>query len=295
MTDAQNNVMARIKALPIWTGDISAQPLDGGITNVNYLVTDGAAKYVVRLGEDIVEHHVMRFNELAASRAAHAAGLSPAVVHAETGLTVIEYIESTTLTEADIRASGMLDRIVPLIRQCHHEVPKHLRGPALIFWVFHVIRDYAATLRAGNSSHCAQLSDLLDINEKLETAAGPFDIVFGHNDLLAANFLDDGSRLWLIDWDYAGFNTPLFDLGGLASNNGLDPAQETQLLELYYGAPVTDALLHRYTAMKCASLLRETMWSMVSEQSSKLDVDFAAYTAENLGRFRRAYDTFKQT
>lgn len=291
MTDALN----RIKSLPIWTGAIRAAPLGGGITNVNYLVTDGSAKYVVRLGEDIVEHHVMRFNELAASRAAHAAGLSPAVVHAETGLTVIKYIESTTLAEADVRSPGMLERIVPLIRHCHVELPKHLRGPALIFWVFHVIRDYAATLREGNSPHSTLLSDLLDINERLETAAGPFDIVFGHNDLLAANFLDDGSRLWLIDWDYAGFNTPLFDLGGLASNNGLDAAQETQLLELYYEAPATDELLYRYTAMKCASLLRETMWSMVSEQSSKLDVDFAAYTSENLGRFRRAYDTFKQS
>lgn len=291
MTD----VLTRIKGLPIWNGDISAEPLEGGITNVNYLVTDKVAKYVVRLGEDITEHHVMRFNELAASRAAHAAGLSPAVVHAESGLTVIEFIESTTLTEADVRAPGMLERIVPLIRQCHIEVPKHLRGPALIFWVFHVIRDYAATLRDGNSPHSAMLPDLLSINEALEAAAGPFDIVFGHNDLLPANFLDDGKRLWLIDWDYAGFNTPLFDLGGLASNNGLDAAQEVQLLELYYDAPVTDALLHRYSAMKCASLLRETMWSMVSEQSSKLDVDFAAYTAENLGRFTRAYDSFKQS
>ncbi len=291
MSDAMN----RINALPIWTGGISAEPLDGGITNVNYLVTDEQAKYVVRLGADITEHHVMRFNELAASRAAHTAGLSPAVIHAETGLTVIEFIQSHTLTEADVRSLGMLERIVPLVRKCHVELPKHLRGPALIFWVFHVIRDYAATLRMGNSPYNPQLPELLDINEKLEATAGPFDIVFGHNDLLAANFLDDGRRLWLIDWDYAGFNSPLFDLGGLASNNGLDEAQETHLLELYFDAPVTDDLLHRYSAMKCASLLRETMWSMVSEQTSNLDVDFAAYTAENSGRFWRAYDTFKQS
>jgi thiamine kinase-like enzyme len=291
MSDAVN----RINALPIWSGPVTAKPLAGGITNINYLVSDGAAKYVVRLGEDIVEHHVMRFNELAASRAAHAAGLSPAVVHAETGLTVIEYIQSTTLTEADIRNQATLDRIVPLIRKCHVELPNHLRGPALIFWVFHVIRDYAATLRDANSPYSQQLPELLDINKNLEAAAGPFDMVFGHNDLLAANFLDDGERLWLIDWDYAGFNSPLFDLGGLASNNRLDEAQETHLLELYFEAPVTDDLLHRYNAMKCASLLRETMWSMVSEQTSKLDVDFAAYTAENFGRFMRAYDSFKQS
>ena len=291
MTDA----LSRIKALPIWTGAVSATPLIGGITNVNYLVKDGQTKYVVRLGEDIPEHHVMRFNELASSRAAHAAGLSPAVIFAETGLTVIEYIQSTTLTEADVRSPGMLERIVPLIRKCHQNMPKHLRGPALIFWVFHVIRDYAATLLASNSPYCAQLPELLENGETLESAAGPFDMVFGHNDLLASNFLDDGDRLWLIDWDYAGFNSPLFDLGGLASNNGLDEAQETHLLELYFDAPVSDDLLHRYTAMKCASLLRETMWSMVSEQTSQLDLDFAAYTAKNTDRFWHAYDIFKQS
>ena len=100
---------------------------------------------------------------------------------------------------------------------------------------------------------------------------------------------------WLIDFDYAGFNSPLFDLGGLASNNGLSEAQESWMLESYFEAPVTDDLMHRYSAMKCASLLRETMWSMVSEITSEIDFDYAAYTAENLARFRAAHDTFKQS
>jgi len=113
--------------------------------------------------------------------------------------------------------------------------------------------------------------------------------------MLAANILDDGARLWLIDWDYAGFNTPLFDLGGLASNNDLNTAQGTTLLETYFEAPVTDDLLHRFHAMKCASLLRETMWSMVSEMTSTIDFDYGAYTVDNLTRFRAAYSTFQQS
>ena len=117
--------------------------------------------------------------------------------------------------------------------------------------------------------------------------------MFGHNDWMAANILDDGARLWLIDWDYAGFNSPLFDLGGLASNNQLDAVQEAEMLALYFGAPPDAGLLKRYHAMKCASLLRETMWSMVSEVTSDLDIDYAAYTAENLARFRRAYETYR--
>ena len=186
----------------------------------------------------------------------------------------------------------MLERLVPLIRRCHRDMPRHFRGSAAVFWVFHVVRDYAGELRDRKSPHLPILPRLLDKAEKLEQAAGPFEIVFGHNDLLAANFLDDGDRLWLIDWDYAGFNTPLFDLGGLASNNELTEEAERHMLELYYEKPLTDDLFRRYEAMKCASLLRETMWSMISEIHSTIDFDYAAYTAENLARFERAYDAF---
>jgi thiamine kinase-like enzyme len=269
--------------------------LAGGITNVNYLVTNGGKKYVARLGEDIPQHHVMRFNELSASRAAHAAGLSPAVIYTEPGITVLEFIECATYSPEDVRKPENLKRILPLIKTCHLEVPKHLRGPALIFWVFHVIRDYAASLKDAKSSYQTLLPELIKMGNLLETNAGPFDMVFGHNDLLAANFLDDGERLWLIDWDYAGFNSPLFDLGGLASNNELNESQEIWLLENYFETPISSQLLHRYTAMKCASLLRETMWSMVSEMSSDIAFDYTSYTSDNLMRFRTAYNNYNQT
>ncbi|UWQ79873.1 phosphotransferase family protein [Leisingera sp. S132] len=292
---SQSDLLHKIRALPIWQGDITVDPLKGGITNENYLVEDSAGKYVVRAGDDIPLHQVLRFNELAASRAAHEAGLSPAVLHAEGGLTVLEFIESRTLTEADVRDPAMLPRVLEVVKSCHRDVPGHLRGPALVFWVFHVIRDYAATLRDKDSLYAALALELAGIGNSLEKAAGPFDIVFGHNDLLCGNFLDDGRRLWLIDFDYAGFNSPLFDLGGLASNNGLSQKQEHWLLETYFEAPVSDGLLHRYGAMKCASLLRETMWSMVSEITSEIDFDYAAYTATNLARFRAALDDFQNT
>ena len=119
--------------------------------------------------------------------------------------------------------------------------------------------------------------------------SAPIELVFGHNDLLAANLIDDGARLWLVDWEYGGFNSPLFDLGGLASNNELSPEQEAWLLEAYYGDPVTEDLRRRYAAMRCASLLREAMWSMVSETHLTVDFDYQAYTAENLRRFETAY------
>lgn len=290
MTDAKT----RAAALPIWSGPVDPIPLDGGITNVNFVVDDGGRKYVVRVGADIPVHQVMRFNELAASRAAEAAGISPAVRYHETGMLVIDFIEGRTLGEEDIRRPGTLERVLPVVKRCHQVLPGLLRGPALMFWVFHVVRDYGWTLEAQGSRHTALLPVIRDAADALERAVGRIDIVFGHNDLLAANFIDDGERIWLIDWDYAGFNSPLFDLGGLASNSGLSAAQEDWLLEEYFEQPVDAGLRRRYAAMKCASLLRETMWSMVSEIHSELDYDYTAYTAENLARFEAAFDDFQR-
>ncbi len=285
----------RIQSLDIWRGPIDIAPLVGGITNRNYLVGNGGRRFVVRLGSDIPVHHISRANEVAASRAAHAAGLSPAVIHHQPGIMVLDYIDAKPLSADDVSEPGMMARVVRLVRSCHRDIGRHFRGAAAIFWVFHVVRDYAATLDAGGSQHKSRLPSFLDIAERLEREAGPFEIAFGHNDLLAVNFLDDGRRLWLIDWDYAGFNTPLFDLGGLASNNEFSEQQEVAMLEAYFEAPVGDDLRRRYQAMKCASLLRETMWSMVSEIHSDIEFDYSSYTAENLRRFESAWQDFRNS
>lgn len=283
----------RASRLACWKGNVEPRPLSGGITNQNFVVEDAGERYFVRIGDDIPIHGVMRFNELAASRAAADAGISPPVVHHEPGALVLGFVEGETLDEAKVREQRNLERIVPLIKRCHEDIPYHLRGPSLVFWVFQVLRDYAGTLRDGSSRMLPELPRLLEIAARLEEAVGPVRLVFGHNDLLPANFIDDGDRLWLVDWDYAGFNSALFDLGGLASNNQLDAGQEAWLLGEYFGAPADSALLCRYHAMKCASLLRESMWSMVSEIHSSLEFDYVAYTDENLARFEQAWTTFR--
>ena len=93
------------------------------------------------------------------------------------------------------------------------------------------------------------------MNPTQPSAVGSIDLVYGHNDLLPANFIDTGDRIWLIDWDYAGFNSPLFDLGGLASNNGLSEVQENWLLETYFEMNVSDELLHRSRQRRLAGAM----------------------------------------
>jgi len=168
----------------------------------------------------------------------------------------------------------------------------HLPGTTLVFWVFQVIRGYANTLRKINSRMIPEIARYMKINSKLEKTVGATQISFTHNDLLHGNFLDDGHRLWLVDWDYAGFNSPLFDLANLATNNSFPELLERHLLEIYYENEPSESLWKKYFAMKCASLLRESMWSMVSEIKSKIDFDFSKYTEENIERFEKTYSKF---
>lgn len=285
--------IARAAALACFSDPRDITPLDGGITNVNLIVRDGDRRFVVRLGDDIPEHGILRWNELALSRAAEAAGVSPAVVYHEPGALVLDYVEARTYEEADVRDPTNLARIVELVARVHRDLGRHLTGPVLAFWPFQVNRTYAARLQADGSAHTALLPDLMATQADLEQAVGPVDLVIGHNDLLAANLLDDGDRLWLIDWEYGGFNSPLFDLAGLASNNGLNEAQERAMLEQYFEAP-SDKRWRTYKAMKCTSLMREALWSMTSEIHSDLDFDYAAYTSENMDRLNAALSDFRE-
>ncbi len=287
-TDAQ----IRAAQLACWSGAVTPEPIAGGLTNTNFVVLDGGERFFVRIGDDLPVHGILRSNEVAIARAAAAAGVSPEVVYSEPGAIVFRFIDGCTLTPEDVRSPGMLERIVPLIHTVHTDIPRHLRGPVLMFWVFHVIRDYAARLLELGGDAASSIPGLLTKAETLERSVGKIDIVVGHNDLLAANFIDDGSRLWLVDWEYAGFNSPLFDLGGLASNSKLSPDQEVRLLEAYYGRDPGPALRLEFLAMKCASLLRETLWAMTSAATSTIDEDFEAYTQENIVRFDSAFDTF---
>ena len=282
------DAIEKIKTLSIWKNDLTINPLEGGITNLNFLVNHGNEKLVVRLGQDIPEHLVYRSNEINVSKAAHEIGVSPKLIHSELGVLVLEFIESETLDPKGVQKN--LEKIIPVIKKIHNEIPNFLSGQPAIFWVFHVIKYYANFLRSNHSIHQNKIDDLLLKASKLEKLSSPREIVFGHNDFLAANFLDDGSKIWVVDWEYGGFNDPLFDIGGLASNNDFKQDLEKEALEMYYEKSISNDFLLKYDSMKTASLLRETMWSMVSEITSKLDFDYGEYTQENLSKFNDAFD-----
>ena len=282
-----------IRALPCWHGDITAEPLHGGLSNESWKVTDATGAHVVRFGRDFPFHHVERAREVMTARAAHAAGFGPAVEYAAPGVCVVQFLAATTWGPAEVRASP--DRVGRLLRRFHLSMPAHVRGAGFMFWPFHVIRDYARTIADGRSPFAPQLSRLLDLAARLEAAQIPMPVVFGHHDLLPANFLDDGQKLWLIDYEYAGFGTAMFDLAGAASNAGMDAAETEALLQAYIGASPNDAFRRAFDAMQCASLLREAMWAMVSDlHLNAPGADYRSYAQENLEKLNASLSHFTQ-
>ena len=282
----------RIRGLPLWNGAVTIAPLKGGISNESWVVMDAAGRHVVRFGKDFPFHHVFRDREVMVAQAAYEAGFAPELQYAAPGVMVTEFLGAKTYGADDVRANAA--RIAKLVRRFHDEMPRHVSGPGFMFWAFHVIRDYARTLEAGKSRMTAELPRYLELADALENAQTPLPIVFSHNDLLPANFLDDGKRLWLIDFEYAGFSTAMFDLAGAASNAGMTSEESDELLANYFGAAPDQEIRRSHAAMQCASLLREAMWSMVSElHLSAPGVDYVAYTTENLEKLETALETYR--
>lgn len=293
MSDHDDHLIQCARRLKFFTAPGRVELLGGGKTNHNVFVEDQGRGYVVRFGSDIVDHGILRWNELAVTRAAERAGVGPAVRHAEPGLLVLDFVQARPATSADRADPAVVPQLAELVRRVHRDVTREVEGPVLCFSVPHILHDYARLLRARGSAHAPGLAALLAKADILDAAIGPSELVVCHNDLLPGNILIGEGGPWLIDWEYAGFGNPLFDLGGIASNNGFSAAEERILLERYHDRPLNDGLWRSYSAMKCASLLRETLWSMVSEITSSIDFDYGAYTAGNLTAFDAAYQDFQ--
>lgn len=276
-------VAKHILDLPCWQGPVAAEPLKGGLSNESWKVTDTRGAHVARFGKDFPIHHVDRAREAMSARAAHAAGFAPDVEFSAKGVMVCAYVAAKTWVAADVRANP--ERVGLLLREFHRKLPAHVTGTPVIFWPFHVIRDYARTLREAHSPFLGGVPRLLALSEAFEAAQIPLPIVFGHHDLLPGNFLDDSRKLWLIDFEYAGFGTAMFDIAGAAANAEMDETQSASLLSAYFGAEPDAATWRAFDAMQGAALVREAMWAMVSDiHLAAPGADYKAYAAENLAR-----------
>lgn len=263
--------------------DLAVQPLSGGITNLNYRIEIGGQAFVVRLpGRDSEHLGINRQHEHACSVAACASGVAPEVIAFldDVGVLVTRFATGKAVTEDEMRGPEMLRRVAHALRRFHE-------GPEFpgTFWPFQVVRDYLATSAPRGAPLPEQFDWMLAEADRMEAAMGlPTMLRPCHNDLLLANFIDDGERLWIIDWEYAAMGDPSFDLGNFAVHHQLTDAQERVLLEAYLGRATPQAVA-RLKLMKIVSDLREAMWAMVQVTISTLEYDFVGYGLKHFDRY----------
>ena len=255
----------------LWPGrDARLEPLGGGITNRNFKVTVGDESFVLRIGgKDTELLGIDRRAEHAASRIAAELGLAPEVV----GFVGPEGYLVTRFVDGEV---GRVD-----VEQVGRALARLHAGPAFParFDSFRVVEVYRATaLERGVAIPPAyeKAKEVADAIERRRASVAPRPC---HNDLLNANFIADGSRSWIVDWEYAGMGDPFFDLGNFAVNHELDEEGERRLLRAY-GSEDVAAL----TLMRFMSDFREAMWGVVQQAISELDFDFVEYADRHFER-----------
>jgi thiamine kinase-like enzyme len=258
----------------LWPGrDARLEPLGGGITNRNFKVTVGGEAFVLRIGgKDTELLGIDRHAEHAASRIAADLGLAPQVVDfvEPEGYLVTRFVDGEV---------GRVD-----VEQVGRALARLHAGPAFParFDSFRVVEVYRATALERGVAVPAPYEQAKEVAEAVERRRAGVAPRPCHNDLLNANFIDDGSRSWIVDWEYAGMGDPFFDLGNFAVNHALDEDGERRLLRAY-GSDDAAAL----TLMQFMSDFREAMWGVVQQAISELDFDFADYAARHFERLER--------
>jgi thiamine kinase-like enzyme len=269
----------------VWPGrGARFEVLGGGITNHNLKVEVDGERFVLRVaGKDTNLLGIDRGVELAATEAAAALGIGPEVVgFVETeGWLVTRFVDGAIPAMERMREPAMLERVGGALRAFHD-------GPPIpgAFDSFRVVEAYRRTAldRGGRVPDAFdQAHEIAMRIERRRAAAAPVPC---HNDLLNANFLDDGVRLRIVDWEYAGMGDGFFDLANFSVNHELDAAQSKSLLAAYFG-DVREADVEALELMRFMSDFREAMWGVVQSAVSELDFDFDAYAFEHFERLER--------
>ena len=260
-------------------------PLEGGITNRNYLVALGGNRYVIRVpGKDTNLLGIDRGGERDANQGAAEIGIAPPVAALLTDppALVTEFVEGTGMEASDLQEPDALKQIAGELRSYHDsetELPTE-------FDSFSLVREYAEVARSrGVEPPPAYEESLANADAIQKRLSGPeHDPVPCHNDLLAGNFIRGADTIWIVDWEYAGMGDRYFDLGNFSVNNELDPKGQAALLEDYFGEAPGARRLATLSLFRFMSDFREAMWGVVQSGVSDIDFDFNDYATKHFDR-----------
>ncbi len=284
---------AELDALFDRTKSLAAQPrtvskLSGGLTNRNYKVTTPDGTFVARIssaGSDLLA--IDRDCEYRNSVTAAAAGAGAPVVEyrPQDRLLVIGYIEGRTLGPGDVAAAGRIARIAQACRRLHS-------GGRFgnDFDMFDIQRRYRSVAQSRGFRIPAGYDDLLPqfSAAALALAARPAGTVPCHNDLLAANFIDDGDRIWLVDYELSGNNDACFELGNIGAESHLSTEALAELVTAYYGRPLRGKTA-RARLLGLVGMYGWTLWGAIQNAASPIDFDFWSWAMERFEGAARGF------
>lgn len=289
MAEDPARIEAVVRRVPGWAGsEIRIEPISAGLTNQNFRVDVHGKPFFVRLpGSSTDLLAVDRANELHNTRAAAEAGVGPRVIHhdRDSGTLVLEWIDGPTMSNAAFAEPGTPARIAEALRRLH-------AGPRFRddFNMFRLAEYYLDVVDHRSIRIPDGYRDELPKVALIEAAlaALPLPTVPCHNDLLAENYLDDGRKLWIVDYEYSGNNDPSFELGNTAQELGFDAARQEELCAAYFGE-ATPALLARMRLQMIMSDVGWTLWAAIQAAISSIDYDFWGWAEERWGRASTAF------
>jgi thiamine kinase-like enzyme len=285
--ELRDSLVAALQRVPELAGlKLTLQPLSGGITNRNFVVSAPrrTERWVLRLaGNDTHLLGISREVEYAATVAAAGVGVGPEVtafIRPE-GYLVTRFIDGAPIGPEAVHRADTLARVVDSLRRIHD-------GPPIpgLFIPFRIVEAYRALAEARGVTIPPEYEPAQAAARRIELAllANPVPLTPCHNDLLNANFIDDLVRVRIVDWEYAGMGDPFFDLGNFSVNHGLSPEEDEELLTDYDSGPIRPERLARLTLMRIVSDFREAMWGVLQQGVSTLDVDFVGYASSRFDR-----------
>ena len=281
LTDAELNAL--LDQFPVLTGRRRRlEDLPGGLTNRNVKVSTEDGNYVARCADPENLLGIDREAEYHNSRAAEAAGVGAPVVgyRPDLGILLVGFLDGVTLTNDDFGRPGVIARVAAGCRALHHGPRFH--GDFDMFALqpqyLRVVLDNGFRLPAGYLDFAESFGRIQQV-----LAAGGMASVPCHNDLLAANFIEDGDRVWLIDYEYSGNNDPFFEVGNLWSEASGDVDQLERLVTAYVGEP-SPALTSRAWLWGLMSKYGWTLWAAIQDGASELDFDFWDWGMEKYHR-----------
>ncbi len=279
-----SHIAALLQQIPVLhSNEAAVTPLIGGITNQNYRVDIGNESFVLRIGGKRTQLlGIDRGREHTCTTLAAQVGVGAEVIYflAAEDVLVTRFIPGQCLSEEMAAQPTTLKRIVDAMRRYH-------AGPPFpgTFSPFETVRSYHALALEHDVIFPNTLPQVFALMARIEQALLPVQQLRPcHNDLLASNFIDDGSTIWILDWEYAAMGDLFFDLGNFAVNQSLQNEQCELLLYSYFGEVRSADLAHLHL-MRLSSDLRESFWGFLQLGISELDFDYAEYAHHHLNRF----------